>query len=184
MEKRNRKIELNNIIPFTLIVFAVILRLVPHPPNFTPITAIALFGGYSLSNRWSAFLLPLTIMFISDLFIGFHSTIWAVYLSFALITLLGFLLRNKFSYLRLAYFASGSSLLFFLITNFAVWMTSGMYPHTLGGLLQCYFLGLPFYKTSPIEFFALSLLGDLIYSFAIFSAFQFATKSIFKHRIN
>lgn len=180
----NRKIELKNIIPLTLIVFAVISRLIPHPPNFTPITAIALFGGYSLRNRWNAIFLPLLIMFISDLFIGFHSTIWAVYLSFILITLLGFLLRNKFSYLKLVYLASGSSFLFFLITNFAVWMTSGMYPHTLQGLLQCYFLGLPFYKTSPIEFLAFSFIGDLIYSFAIFSAFHLASKLVFKHQMS
>lgn len=180
MEKRNGRINLNNIISLTLIIFAVISRLVPHPPNFTPITAIALFGGYSLSNRWNALLLPLVIMFISDLFIGFHSTMWAVYLSFSLITLLGFQLRNKFSYLRLFYLASGSSLLFFLVTNFAVWMTSGMYPHTFQGLVQCYFLGLPFYKTSPIEFFALSFVGDLTYSFAIFSAFHLASKLVLK----
>jgi hypothetical protein len=182
MKERSSKVGIYNIIPLVLIVFAVISRLIPHPPNFTPITAIALFGGYSFSNRWSAIFLPLVIMFISDLFIGFHSTIWAVYLSFVLITLLGFLLRSKFSYLKLVYFASGSSLLFFLITNFAVWMTSGMYPHTLQGLLQCYFLGLPFYKTSPLEFFALSFIGDLVYSFAIFSAFHLASKLVLKHR--
>ncbi len=184
MEKENKKNLPMNIVSLALIVFAVISRLVPHPPNFTPITAIALFGGYSLSNRWNAFLLPLAIMFISDLFLGFHSTIWAVYLSFLLITSIGFLLKNRFSYFRLFYFSSISSLAFFLITNFAVWLTSGMYPHNLQGLLQCYFFGLPFYKTSPMDLFALSFAGDLFYAFAIFSAFHFASRLILKYRLD
>lgn len=171
----------NNIEYFSisLILLAVVSRFIPHPPNFTPIISISLLAGYSFKNKLKSFLVPIIAMFISDIFIGFHSTIWAVYLSFLIIVLLGFLLRRNFSYLKLLGFVSISSFIFYLITNFAVWATSGMYPNTLAGLLQCYLFGLPFYKPTPIEMFGLAYLGDLIYSFTLFFAYDHATKKAY-----
>ncbi|MFN3781474.1 MAG: DUF6580 family putative transport protein [Candidatus Kapaibacteriota bacterium] len=168
----------------SLILIAIASRFIPHPPNFTPIISISLLAGYSFRNKLKSFLIPLVSMFVSDLFLGLHFTIWAVYLSFVIVVFLGFLLRNNFNYIRLFGLVSISSLLFYLVTNFAVWATSGMYPHTLAGLLQCYFFGLPFYKPSPIEMFGLAYLGDLIYSFTLFVAYDFAAKRIYAHKQN
>ncbi len=163
----------------SLILIGIISRFIPHPPNFTPIISISLLAGYSFKNKLKSFLIPLISMFISDLLLGLHSTIWAVYLSFVIVVFLGFLLRNNFTYIKLFGIVSVSSFLFYLITNFAVWATSGMYPHTLAGLLQCYIFGLPFYKPSPIEMFGLAYLGDLIYSFTLFFVYEFAAKRIY-----
>lgn len=169
-----------NFFPISLILIAISSRLIPHPPNFTPIIAVALFGAYSFQNKIISFTVPLLSMLISDLIIGFHSSMLAVYLSFSLIVFIGFSLRNYFSFKRLFFKVSISSFLFFIITNFAVWLTSGMYPYTFSGLIQCYILGIPFYKTTPLEFFALSYLGDLFYSYVMFGAFLLSQKFIFK----
>ncbi|MGB9770711.1 MAG: DUF6580 family putative transport protein [Candidatus Kapaibacteriota bacterium] len=162
----------------SLIAIAVLSRFIPHPPNFSPVASIALLSGYSFSNRVKSFLVPIIAMIISDFFIGFHSTMWAVYLSFSLCVIFGFLLKKNFSFYKLFAFSVASSLLFYLITNFAVWLTSGMYPHTLAGLFQCYTMGLPFYRTSTLDFFAFSLFGDIFYSFVLFGALKLAEKKI------
>lgn len=173
------KEKLKELLALSLIIFSVLSRLFPHPPNFTPLTAIALFGAFSFRNKIISFLVPLIAMLLSDLIIGFHSTIWAVYLSFALIVFIGFLLRKSFSFGKLFLISSCSSFLFYIITNFAVWLTSGMYTRDLPGLIQCYVVGLPFYRTTPLEFFALSYIGDLSYSFIIFGAYFLAEKYLF-----
>ncbi|MCX7879475.1 MAG: hypothetical protein N2517_02320 [Ignavibacteria bacterium] len=172
---QNLRLELFSV---SLIIIAVVSRIIPHPPNFAPITAIALLGAYSFSNKFKSFFIPLIAMLISDVFIGFHTTIWAVYLSFALIVLLGFNLRKAFSFSRLFVITSASSFLFYLITNFAVWLLSGLYPHTLAGLLQCYTFGLPFYRTTTLELFALSYLGDISYTFILFGVYKIAERKV------
>lgn len=169
-------IKIKDLLSLSLVLISIISRLIPHPPNFTPVAAIALFSAYSFKNKLTAFIVPLLGMFISDLFIGFHSTMWAVYLSFVIITFLGFSLKKSFSFKRLFFKVSLSSFIFYLITNFAVWLSSGMYTYDLQGLIQCYILGIPFYNTTPIEFFAYSYLGDLFYSFTIFGAYLIANK--------
>lgn len=164
----------------TLIAFAVISRFVPHPPNFTPITSLALFSGFAFNKNVKPFLIPLTAMLISDIFIGFHSTMWAVYLSLLIIVSFGFMLKNNFKFYKLFLVTTLSSLIFYLLTNFAVWLTSGMYPMTISGLVQCYTLGLPFYKTTTLGMFGYAYLGDLFYSFLLFGAYKFAEKRIFQ----
>lgn len=149
-----------------LILLAVASRLLPHPPNFAPITAIALFGGAYYTRKWVAFVIPFIIMFVTDLILGFHADMLAVYVGFALIVGIGFLLRNRISITKILGAALGGSVLFFLITNFSVWLTGTMYPQTASGLLACYAAGIPFFQYSAIS--------TLVYSSVLFGAFELA----------
>ena len=107
---------------FALIVLAVATRWLPHSPNFTPVLAIALLAGGRFSNRWLALGAVLGAMAVSDLILGFHSTLILVYVSLALITVMGAGLKPaRFSWLRLGGLAGASSVLFFVVTNFGVW---------------------------------------------------------------
>jgi len=174
--KKNLQKEM---LPFSLIIIASIFRLIPHPPNFTPLTAIALLGGATFKNRYLAFFVPFISMFISDAIIGFHSTMWAVYFSFGLIVLIGrTYLQKQNNLIKIIIATLASSFIFYLITNFAVWLTSGMYPHTIEGLVQCYILGLPFYRATTIEFFLFSIIGDLIFTLSLFGAYRLAEKVV------
>ncbi len=146
-----------------LILFAALMRLVPHYPNFTPVAAIALFGGAHLGRRWLAFMIPITALLVSDLFLGFHHMMIPVYVGFALIVLLGSLMHNK---VRVPYVLGGSvagSLVFFLVTNFAVWAMTPYYPGNFQGLVTSYTMAIPFFHTS--------LLGDLFYNTMLFGSF-------------
>jgi hypothetical protein len=107
-------------------------------------------------------------MLISDAIIGFHSTQWAVYVGFAVIVCLGFMLRGKAKPLSVGVMALHSSVLFFLISNFGVWMTGGLYPLTTEGLIACF--------TAAILFFTNTLLGDLFYVALLFGGFALAEK--------
>ncbi len=149
-----------------MIIAAAALRLVPHFPNFTPVAAMALFGGAYFSDKKLAFIVPFIAMFISDAIIGFHSTMWAVYLSFAIMVVIGFGLRDKKKISKIFAASVGSSVLFFAVTNFAVWMTGTMYPMNLGGLFESYVAAIPFFQNS--------LLGDLFYVGIFFGAFELA----------
>ena len=146
-----------------IIFFAAFMRLIPHYPNFTPIAAIALFGGAHLGKRWLAFAVPIAALFISDLFLGFHNMMIPVYLGFVLIVLLGTRMHNN---VRAPYVIGGSlagSLLFFLITNFAVWALTPYYPPTWQGLMTSYTMAIPFFHAG--------LLGDLFYNALFFGGF-------------
>jgi len=145
------------IIAVLLIVLGIAARFFPHPANFAPIGAIALFGGLYINNRKLAFVLPIGAMLASDLFIGFYS--WkmmaAVYASFILMVGIGmFVKKHK----RFSTILSGTllgSLLFFLITNAAVWAFGTIYPNTIDGLIASYAMGIPFFKNT--------LLGDVFF---------------------
>ncbi len=149
-----------------LIIVAASFRLFTNIPNFTPIAAIALFGGAYLSKKPYAFLLPFTALFITDLIIGFHSLMFAVYLSFALTVGIGILMRKNIRVLTVLGGAVSSALIFFLITNFAVWLTTPYYTKDLTGLMHCYTMAIPFFHNG--------LLGDLMYSSVLFGSFYFA----------
>lgn len=152
-----------------IVLIAAISRLIPHAPNLTPIAAIALFGGANFNSRWAAFLVPLLALFLSDLFIGFYGlTMLAVYFSFALIALIGMFISNSQSIGSVVTATVSSSFLFFAITNFAVWLGNPAYPQNFTGLMECYFVAIPFYKNS--------LIGDLFYSAILFGGFYFASR--------
>ncbi|HPI37752.1 MAG TPA: hypothetical protein PK397_07395 [Ignavibacteriaceae bacterium] len=149
-----------------LILAAVFSRLIPHPPNFAPIAAIALFGGAYFDNKKLAFIVPFIALLISDLVIGFYDGMWAIYLSFALVVGIGFMLRNRVNTGRVAIAAVSSSVLFFVVTNFAVWVSGFLYPMNFSGLVTCY--------TAAIPFFHNTLIGDLVYSGALFGLYALA----------
>jgi hypothetical protein len=158
-----------------IIIAAAAMRLIPHWPNFTPIAAMALFGGVYMSKRYLAFILPLAAMLISDLFLGFHTTMIAVYVAFSITVGLGILISRNPRFFNVAGAAFGSTILFFLITNFASWIGSPMYPQTFAGLMQSYAAGLMFLNDgNGISFFINSLLGDFFYTLVFFGVFYLA----------
>ena len=146
-----------------IILAAALSRLIPHPPNMTSVTAIALFGGAYFADRRLAFLVPLAALFLSDLALGFYHYMEIVYVSFALIVCIGLWLQKNRSALHIAGAALASSVLFFLLTNFGVWIEGSLYPMTLNGLIACYVAAIPFFRNT--------LLGDLLYTIVLFGGF-------------
>ncbi len=149
-----------------MIVAAALVRLLPHPPNFVPIAAMALFAGAYFKEKRLAYIVPIAAMLITDLIIGLHNTLIAVYLSFALIVFIGSLMIKQKKVTSIALASVTASVSFFIITNFAVWLVSPLYPATGAGLAACY--------TAAIPFFHYTLLGDLFYAGILFGAFEFA----------
>lgn len=136
-------------------------RLLPHPPNTTPVTAIAFAAGKYVGTTW-AVLVPLIVMVVTDVFLGFYDwrILLSVYGSIAIISGVSMLARNA-QPTMIIFLVMASSILFFLITNFAVWATSSWYAPTLDGLFSSYIAGLPFLRNMFIGdvFYAASLLG-------------------------
>ena len=153
----------------SLIIFAVLTRLLPHPANFTPILAMALFGGAFYEDKRIAFALPFIAMFVSDIFIGFHNTMFFVYFGFLISVFIGFYIRKSIGFRRVLFGALFSSVIFFLVTNLGSWLTDPMYkPLSILSLINCYGLALPFFRNQ--------LAGDLIYSASLFGGFALAGK--------
>lgn len=151
--------------PLFMILMIVIMRLLPHLPNFTPVAGLALFSGAYLNKKWALFI-PLVGMFIADYFIGFHNTIAYVYGAFLVTSLLGIWLSKHKNLNNVIYATLASSILFFLITNFGVWM-QGYYGNSLSGLWQSYVMGIPFFR--------MTLAGDLFYTGVFFGSYSLAT---------
>lgn len=152
------------------IVAAAALRLAPHPPNFTPIGAMALFGAAYLGRRPLAFAAPLGALLLSDLALGFYSGMLVQYLSVALIVLLGWAVLKRVTPLRVGASAVASAILFFVTTNFGVWLSSGMYPPTMAGLAACYVAAVPFFHNT--------LAGDLFFSGLLFGGFALLERMV------
>jgi hypothetical protein len=148
------------------ILAAAALRLVPHPPNFTPIGAMALFSGAYVRRRSLAFVAPLAAMLLSDAVIGFYPGMWVTYLAVALIVVIGWLALPKVSVLRVGSAAITSSVLFFIMTNLGTWALSSMYPHSLAGLTACYAAAIPFFQNT--------LASDVFYAVVLFGGFRLA----------
>lgn len=151
---------------------AVIARLIPHPANFAPITGLALFSGVTQKSK-KILLIPLVAMFVSDIFLGFHSTIPFVYGSFLLISVIGRVIKNRVTFVNLSLIGIFSSFLFFLITNFGVWLTSSMYTKNVSGLIGAYVMGIPFFRNT--------LMGDFVFTMSFFYGYKYAT--IFSSRL-
>jgi hypothetical protein len=148
------------------IAVAAALRLVPHPPNFTPIGAMALFSGAYLGRRGLAFVAPLGALLLSDAVLGFYSGMWVTYLAVALIVLLGSAALSRVTVPRVGGAALASSVLFFQVSNLGVWALSGMYPLTVSGFAACYVAAIPFFQNT--------LAGDLFYTALLFGGFKLA----------
>lgn len=159
------------LLALVLIVVAASIRLIPHAPNATPLAAVALFGGATLPAPWS-FAVPLAAMLASDAVIGFDSlpiTI-SIYASFAVTVVFGYWLRRRRGPWNILLVTLGSSILFYLVTNAAVWKFSGMYPLTADGLLLSYLYGIPFFRHT--------IMGDMTYTFSLFLAAEYAPATI------
>lgn len=165
-----------------LIVIAAATRLLPHPPNFTPIAAMGLFGAAYLNKRWMAIIVPFAALFISDLVLnnGIYNQgsfdgkfVWMtspwIYIAFiAVIGFGGWIFRNGINPGRVLAASLGGSLIFFLISNFWSWYAYEMYPKNAGGLLTCYVAGLPFFINT--------LLGDLMFSALLFGIYTWVSR--------
>jgi len=153
------------ILPVLLVLFAAFSRLVPHAPNFTPMVAVALFSASYLERR-HALVIPMLALFLSDALIGFYGPLMLfVYGSLVAVGALGFLMRGKVSLAAVLGFSFAGAVLFFLVTNFGVWILSGsVYPKTVAGLFECYVMGIPFFRNE--------LLGSILYSGALFGIYE------------
>jgi hypothetical protein len=152
-----------------IVIAAAALRILPHPFNFAPIGALALFGGAYFSSRRAAVVVPLLSLLAGDFFVGFHRLLLYVYASFLLSVFIGLWLRRKKSASRIGTATLAGAIQFFLVTNFAVWVTStGSYPKNLGGLLTCYIAGVPFFWNT--------IAGDAFYVALLFGAMALAEK--------
>jgi len=164
-----------------IIIAAAFMRLIPHWPNFTPIAAMALFGGAYFGKRFLAFAIPLIAMLVSDLVIGFHDGMIAVYIAFAITVGIGLFLRKRINAGTIIGASLTSSVLFFLITNFAAWLTSPhLYTAVFAGLMSCYAAGLVFFNDGAygVSFFMNEVVGGLFYNTMFFGAFYFAQSRI------
>lgn len=152
---------------YLFIVLGVLSRLLPHPPNFSPVAMMALFGGTYLSKK-QALTIPLLIMVVSDVFLGLHGLIWWTWGSFLLISLVGVGLKKHLGLAVTVGKAFAGSVLFFLVTNFGVWASTNWYSHTLNGLADCFIAAIPFFRNT--------LAGDFSYFLIFFGGFELATK--------
>jgi hypothetical protein len=161
--------------PRTLVIAGIVLaaaalRLAPHPMNFTPIGALALFGGAYFSSKRAALAIPLLSLIVGDVFTGFHQLIPFVYASFLISVAIGFGLRRKRTAPRIGAATVAGAIQFFLITNFAVWASSiGSYPKTAGGLAACYIAGFPLFWNT--------LAGDAFYAALLFGGMALAERT-------
>lgn len=160
-----------------LILFAAFSRLLPHPENFAPLAAVAIFAGLYMSKKY-AIIIPIAAVFLSDIFIGLYPYVLWVYGSYVLIALINIGMRNKYKKsggVRKAGLLYGASIIssvaFFIITNFGVWTSGLYYEMTLSGLMNSYAAAIPFFRTS--------LLADILYITIMTGIYELLTRYIY-----
>jgi hypothetical protein len=156
-----------------LVFAAAAARLLPHPANFAPVTAVAIFGGAVLPRKLAVWV-PLAAMLLSDLVIGFYDyrVMFAVWASYVLIAFASSRWLARPSFAKGALLTALSSLFFFITTNFAVWASSDMYAHTWRGLADCYIMALPFFRNT--------FLSDALYTAILFGTYALAREAVFR----
>ena len=162
------------IFPIGLILILALSRLMPHPDNFTPIIALAIMSSYFFRNINFSYTIMLFSMLLADFFIGFYSHMLFVYLSLFLIVLIFFKISKKINYKNLFIFSFFGSVIFFLISNFGVWLVGNLYERNINGLIECYFMAIPFFKNT--------ITSTLIFSYSSLIVYKssnkfFATRS-------
>jgi len=157
------------IFPISLILILVFARLIPHPPNFTPIIAVALISGYFFKNINLSLLILLVAMLLSDLFIGFYENMIFVYASLLLITFVFHKISKKINFKNLFIYCFAGSLIFFIFSNFGVWALGSpgvldvAYERNISGLVECYILAIPFFGNTFLSTLIFAYPGIFIY---------------------
>tara|TARA_B110001450_G_scaffold50964_1_gene47596 strand:- start:3471 stop:4004 length:534 start_codon:yes stop_codon:yes gene_type:complete len=140
-----------DLFPLILILLMVFSRLIPHPPNFTPIIAVAIMSGYLFKNLYLSISVLFFSMIVVDMFIGFYSNMFFVYFPLFIIAYFCFFKNKKINAKNLFIYGISSSLIFFIISNFGVWVSSDMYEKNIAGLVNCYIMAIPFLKNTLIS---------------------------------
>ena len=160
-----RSIKTNFLPVAILIVLAAITRFIPHPFNFTAIGAMALFSSANFKDKRLAYLMPIAVMFITDLFLGFHFSILPVYACFAFTVFMGTKIASKQNVANVAITSIASSIVFFLVTNLPFWyLDQHLYSMNLQGTILSYSMALPFFTNQ--------ILGDLFFNGVLFSVYH------------
>ena len=155
------------IFPISLIFILALSRLIPHPYNFTPVLAVGVFSGFYFKQVYLSFFVVIFSMFIGDLFLGFHSTMFFTYISLAVAVLIGLSVK-RFKFKEILFSGLASSVCFFIITNFGAWLTHGeMYAKNFSGLMQSYVMAIPFFQNTLISTFVYLLLFKLLFDLAV-----------------
>ena len=155
-----------------IILLAGLVRLLPHPWNFTPVLAACIYSSFYMNNIFLALSLPLIAVFAGDLSLGFYNGIIWVYSAYILVIIFGVFFRDNFSFKKMGLLAVSGSLIFFIISNFGVWFGGTIYPKNLMGLTACYIAAIPFFYNS--------LLGTLMYSGLFFGFTEWVTARVKK----
>jgi hypothetical protein len=176
------KISVKPLYVICAILFVALSRLLPHIPNFTPIAAMALFGGAVISNKKSAYLFTFAALLLSDILVNTllyndynfanylkEPFVWAIYFSFALTVFMGTTIKNNISIKNIALFSVSSSMLFWMLTNFACWPNNPLYTQDFSGLVNCYIAAIPFLG---------NVVGDLFYNTLLFGSLFLSAKRI------
>ena len=164
-------ISYKNLFPISIILILTLSRLIPHPPNFTPIIAVAIMSSYFFKNIYLSCATLLISMLLADAFIGFYGNMLFVYLSLLIIVFIFYKISEKINFKNLFIFGFIGSLIFFIISNFGVWVLGGLYEKNLNGLVECYVLAIPFFGNT--------FLSTLIFSYPAI----FIYKSLNKHYV-
>ena len=164
----NYKKNINKIFAVAFIILALSFsRLIPHPWNFSPMIAAGIFAGFYFKQFYLGSFIIILSMFLGDIFLGFHNTMFFTYLALAIVVLIGVVIKNlKFS--KILYSTIASSIVFFVITNFGAWLTIDMYTKDFNGLMQSYVMAIPFFHNS--------LISTFIYLFVFKTLLDFALK--------
>ena len=160
-----KNLDKKQLIVCTIILFAALTRLLPHPPNFTPMTAIALFGGVYFTRKLNAYLTPILIMVLSDIFLGFYTISIFVYLSYLIIVYIG-VRSKKISFLNIF----SSSIIFFILSNLGVWLIG--YPKSWNSLVECYVVAIPFFRNS--------IFGDFFFTILFVAFYEISKKALIR----
>lgn len=172
-----KKINLQTGVLSIIILLAAFTRIMPHPPNFSPMAAIGLFGAAHFAKKWQAFFIPLIGIWVSDLvinnyvysssssnFVWFYSGFYWQYMSYILIIFAGLFIFNRGISLTKTFGGMiSSSGIFFLVSNFGVWAGGTMYPKNFGGLITCYAAGVPFIHNT--------IISDVLFTTVLFGTY-------------
>ena len=172
-----KKLNLQTGVLSIIILLAAFTRIMPHPPNFSPMAAIGLFGAAHFAKKWQAFFIPLIGIWVSDLvinnyvysssssnFVWFYSGFYWQYISYILIIFTGLFIFNRgISLTKTAGGMISSSGIFFLVSNFGVWAGGTMYPKNFGGLITCYAAGVPFIHNT--------IISDVLFTTVLFGTY-------------